>query len=77
MLLTTIILANLFKTNKPHSQYIISSSEYKVIEKDVEDGESIKYFIFELNKVKYEFEFDEAYLHGENLYFCKEHNTLE
>ena len=77
VLLTTIILANIFKTNKPHYQYIISSSEYKVVEKHIEGGERVQYFVFELDKIKYEFKYDEAYLHGENLYFCPEHDTLE
>ena len=77
VLITAIILANTLKNNKPHSQYVISSSEYKVIEKDIADGGNTRCFVFELDEIRYEFEYDESYLHGDNLYFCTEHNSLE
>ena len=77
VLLTAITLAYILKNNKPHSQYVIFSSEYEVIEKDITNGENTRYFVFELDEIRYEFEYDESYLHGDNLYFCKEHNSLE
>lgn len=64
--------------NIPHKQYVISLTDYKIIE--IENSEKVKEKFFEvfLDGERYEFKYDEKYIHdGDRLYFCKEHNTLE
>ncbi len=64
--------------NIPHKQYVISLTDYKIIE--IENSEKVKEKFFEvfLDDERYEFKYDEKYIHdGDRLYFCKEHNTLE
>ena len=55
--------------NASHTLIILDENEYDVIDE--------KYFSFEYENVIYQFDYDESYIHGDNLYFCTEHKTLE
>ena len=71
-----IALAVIKDVNKPHERYIISESEYRVIEED--KGDSVeKYYVFEIDGVSYRCEYDESFKNDGKLYFCKEHGVLE
>lgn len=72
-----IALSYIKRENQPHRQYVISSSEYKVIDEIKSENEKEFYFVFELENQRYKIKYDKTYLHDGNLYFCKEHNALE
>ena len=55
--------------NASHTLIILDENEYDVIDE--------MYFSFEYENVIYQFDYDESYIHGDNLYFCIEHKTLE
>lgn len=58
--------------------YVISPSEYTITENtNYETGEKEAYCVFIFEGVSYEFPYDEKYIHNGNLYFCKDHKTIE
>ena len=62
---------------QPHMQYVISEAEYTIVDKEIPNMEPKKFFCFELDKIKYECEYNEDLIHDGNLYYCKDHSTLE
>lgn len=76
VVLTFVALSVMNEINKPHERYIISESEYRVIEED--KGDSVeKYYVFEIDGVSYRCEYDESFKNDGKLYYCKEHGVLE
>lgn len=71
-----------------HIRYIIPSTQYRIVEDTVDapgdchhDSESncnkVRCIEFTFEGNNYSFEYDESLKHGENLYFCEKHCTLE
>ncbi len=73
----TVIFVQTARNNKPHKHYVISSSQYSVIEEKISETESISYYVFTLDGLEYKFEYDESCKHDGNLYYCKDHDELE
>ena len=68
VVLTFVALSVMNEKNKPHERYIISESEYRVIEED--KGDSVeKYYVFEIDGVSYRCEYDESFKNDGQLYF--------
>lgn len=65
------------KCEPEHIHYIITPAEYSTKPQETESGEEVFYFHFTLDNEDHVFPFNEAYIHNGNLYFCKEHGTLE
>lgn len=66
------------KCKPDHTHYIISSEEYTITKQENSDlDKQDLYLQFKLGEKSYSFLFDEKYVHDGNLYFCKEHQTLE
>ena len=62
--------------------YILSPGEYIVKEETItpsgtQEEEKKFFFKFSIGDKPYLFEYDESLKHGENLYFCEKHCTLE
>lgn len=55
--------------NVSHTLIILDENEYDVIDE--------QYFSFKYEGIIYKFDYDESYIHDDNLYFCIEHKTLE
>lgn len=91
-LLLSVYIATQNIKSPAHVRYIISSEQYEVRE-DTEKSphkcphnaecncqtfqETKNYFEFTFEDKLYRFEYDESLKHGENLYFCEKHCTLE
>lgn len=58
--------------------YVISSSEYSIKQEiNSETGKKETYCVFVFEGESFKFPYDNKYIHDGNLYFCKEHRTLE
>lgn len=80
LLLSVVIIFGVCKKESqiPHQQYVISTSDYNIIEIDESEEERSEYFEIFFDGQRYTFKYDERYVHEKGrLYFCKEHNTLE
>ena len=66
------------KNSIPHMRYVIPKSNYQIVEETSSETSEIElYFEFIFEDINYQITYDEKLVHFGNLYFCKEHNTLE
>ena len=73
-----VAVSHIETTKAAHVRYVISPSEYTVVEDTVDDPDAcVRHFEFSIEKINYSFTYDEIYIHDGNLYFCIEHNMLE
>ena len=87
-LLSLIFINTQHSKSATHIRYIIPPSQYRIVEDTVDTPEGchhdsecnckkVRCIEFTYEGTNYSFEYDESLKHGENLYFCEKHCTLE